>query len=88
MNNNSNSSGRLRASYGVRKTRKQYLGNVGRCGPCDEIESAALQASVPEVGAEVIGSLKSHALPIKLRADGDFRYAWVQGLGLWCKAGQ
>ncbi|KAJ1174170.1 hypothetical protein NDU88_005993 [Pleurodeles waltl] len=43
------------------------------------------QASVPEVGAGVVGPLKSHALQIKLH-EGKVRSPGIGGVGLRCEA--
>ncbi|KAJ1167498.1 hypothetical protein NDU88_007889 [Pleurodeles waltl] len=43
------------ASYGVGKTRKQYIGNAGHHDPYEEVWFVVLQASVHEVSAGVVG---------------------------------
>ncbi|KAJ1196778.1 hypothetical protein NDU88_000642 [Pleurodeles waltl] len=70
------------AGYCVRNTRKQYLGNAGRHDPRNEIRSAALQVSVPEVG---VGDLRALEVNSGLMAKSGV-LAWMAS-GLHCEAG-
>ncbi|KAJ1167492.1 hypothetical protein NDU88_007883 [Pleurodeles waltl] len=64
------------ASYGVGKTRKQYIGNAGHHDPYEEVWFVVLQASVHEVSAGVVGlMMKSGGLVL-------------MALGLQCQLGQ